>query len=109
MDEYIQMARRLREVAKLYADNWGDECEGYYTVYDTPTVHEDGTMTFQIGPSTHGMTTAISLPLEYMDDLDAIVEHIRNKRAEIEEDRKARTCPKCGHYKQEWEFSAMGW
>lgn len=110
LTEYVTMAHKMRQIADAYAKEWSES----YCCRCDPTFHiHNHTISFTIEPITSGMSTRIVVPASVLEtpkiDLEQIRELIAEKKKQMEEDRKARTCSECGHYKQEWEFSAMGW
>lgn len=101
-EDVKDLAKRLNELAQEVANEW---YEYGGSVYQGPRLYEDS-FSFQIGPSTHGIGTWITLPNKYIWDSTGMLDEVRRKKTEAESRHKESICKSCGHSRlQDWNNS----
>lgn len=105
--------KELRVIADRYAALYydGSHQRGHGHLYGGVRVDERGpNFSFDVGPSPHGMTTHISLPLSLLDECsDARLQaFVDAKTAKDKAEREANTCNTCGHNKYYNQISYGG-
>lgn len=98
LNEIRVIHKLAQDYANLLMDHGG-------SIYSGPVINPDSkTIYFSVGPTTHGLSRMVTLPLSILDTPERLGEFADAQRKKWREEDERRICKTCGQYKFSTQF-----